>query len=171
MKHKRNYTFNFDGISFNKDDKRGMINNGEYKNGWISHNYISQCVKCSDGKWHIVGEHILKWVFFNGEIPEGYEIDHKNGDKQDNRLANLRCLTHFENCNNKNTKSNITKGLKKHFINNPKDKIRLSQQNKGKTPWNKGKTNVYSKETINKISNAAKIINKTRERNEKGQFI
>lgn len=171
MKHKRNYTFNFDGISFNENNKSGMINNGEYKKGWVSHNYINQYIRCSDGKSHIVGEHILKWVFFNGEIPEGYEIDHINGDKQDNTLSNLRCVTHFENCNNSKTKINITNSLKKHFENNPEDKIRLSQMNKGKTPWNKGKTDIYSKETLDKMSNAAIINNKKRTRNEKGQFI
>lgn len=171
MRKKRDYTFNFDGISFNENETRGMINNGEFKNGWLSHEYINQCIKCSDGKCHIVGEHILKWVFFNGEIPEGYEIDHINGNKQDNRLENLQCVTHPQNCNNKNTKINITNGLKKHFEDCPEDKLRLSQINKGKTPWNKGKTNIYSEETLLKMSNAAKDRNEHRERNEKGQFI
>ena len=171
MKHKRSYTFNFDGISFNENDKRGMINNGDHKNGWLSHKYINQCVRCSDGKYHIVGEHILKWVYYCGEIPEGCEIDHINGDKQDNRLENLRCVTHSQNCNNEKTKINITNSLKEYFKNNPEEKNRLSQQNKGKTPWNKGKTDIYSKETLDKMSNSAKIRNESRERNEKGQFI
>lgn len=171
MKKKRNYEFNFDGISFNENETRGMINNGEHKNGWLSHNYINQCIKCNDGKWHIVGEHILKWVFFNGEIPEGYEIDHINGNKQDNRLKNLRCVTHYQNCNNEKTKANITNGLKKHFEECPEDKLRLSKLHKGKIAWNKGKTNIFSDEALLKMSNAAKINNVKRDRNKKGQFI
>ena len=171
MSKKRNYTFDFEKIRFDKNEKRGMINNGNFKNGFLSHKYISQSIKCSDGVCRSVGEHILKWVFFNGEIPEGYEIDHKNGDKQDNRLENLRCVTHLENCNNESTKINITNALKKHFEENPEDKVRLSEINKGKTPWNKGKTNIYSEDALMKMSIAAKIKNKNRERNEKGQFI
>ncbi len=44
--------------------------------------------------------HRLVWEAFNGVIPEGYEIDHINGDRKDNRLCNLRLVTHKQNCNN-----------------------------------------------------------------------
>ena len=36
--------------------------------------------------------HRLVWKAFNGEIPEGYEIDHKDRDKNNNSLSNLRCV-------------------------------------------------------------------------------
>ena len=41
--------------------------------------------------------HRVIWVFFNGPIPAGLEINHKNGDKADNRLENLEAITHREN--------------------------------------------------------------------------
>jgi hypothetical protein len=41
--------------------------------------------------------HRLVWESFNGAIPEGYVVDHKNGDKKDNRLKNLQLLTWSEN--------------------------------------------------------------------------
>lgn len=44
--------------------------------------------------------HKAVWETFNGEIPAGYEIDHINTDRTDNRLDNLRCVTHKENINN-----------------------------------------------------------------------
>lgn len=44
--------------------------------------------------------HRLIWETFNGEIPEGYEIDHINTIRTDNRLENLRLVSHKENCNN-----------------------------------------------------------------------
>ena len=65
--------------------------------GYGRHWYI-----CTDGKGHQMAEHRAKWYFFNGDIPEGYEIDHiipiRNGGT--NKLSNLRMVTHKENCNN-----------------------------------------------------------------------
>jgi hypothetical protein len=34
--------------------------------------------------------HRVVWVLFNGEIPEGFEIDHKDGDALNNKISNLR---------------------------------------------------------------------------------
>jgi len=34
--------------------------------------------------------HRLAWVFINGEIPLGHQIDRRNGDTLDNRIENLR---------------------------------------------------------------------------------
>lgn len=39
-----------------------------------------------------VTEHILVWEKQNGEIPKGFHIHHKNGNKQDNRIENLECM-------------------------------------------------------------------------------
>lgn len=33
--------------------------------------------------------HVAAWEAANGPIPDGYQIHHVNGDKQDNRLGNL----------------------------------------------------------------------------------
>jgi len=33
--------------------------------------------------------HVIAWESVNGPVPDGYQIHHVNGDKQDNRLANL----------------------------------------------------------------------------------
>lgn len=44
--------------------------------------------------------HRLVWEAFKGEIPEGMEIDHKNGERYDNRLCNLSLCSHKDNCNN-----------------------------------------------------------------------
>jgi hypothetical protein len=35
---------------------------------------------------------------FLGECPEGYEVDHKNDLRSDNRASNLQYLTHRDNC-------------------------------------------------------------------------
>jgi len=42
--------------------------------------------------------HRLAWYLYYGREPrEGYEVDHINGDKGDNRIENLRELTHSQN--------------------------------------------------------------------------
>lgn len=41
--------------------------------------------------------HRLVWEAFNGPIPAGYEVDHKDNDPENNRLDNLQLLTHSEN--------------------------------------------------------------------------
>jgi len=41
--------------------------------------------------------HRLVWETFNGEIPKGYEIDHINAVRDDNRLENLQLLSHLDN--------------------------------------------------------------------------
>jgi hypothetical protein len=41
--------------------------------------------------------HRLVWVAFNGVIPEGYEVDHKDRDRSNNDLSNLQLLTRSDN--------------------------------------------------------------------------
>ena len=45
-----------------------------------------------------------------GDILEGCEIDHINGDTSDNRLENLRCVTRKENALNQKLPRNNTSG-------------------------------------------------------------
>ena len=41
--------------------------------------------------------HRLIWVWHNGPIPEGLQIDHINGVRNDNRIENLQLLTPRQN--------------------------------------------------------------------------
>ena len=45
--------------------------------------------------------HRVLWESAFGPIPEGMMIDHINGDKKDNRLENLRCVTNQQNAYNR----------------------------------------------------------------------
>lgn len=58
--------------------------------------------------------HRVVWEAFNGEIPEGYEVDHKNDCRDINRLSNLQLLTRKSN-------------MKKMFDRNPNIVYNLKQ--------------------------------------------
>lgn len=53
--------------------------------------------------------HRLVYETFNGEIPDGYVIDHIDANKENNSLNNLRCVTQKENCNNPLTKKHLSR--------------------------------------------------------------
>jgi hypothetical protein len=44
-----------------------------------------------------VRTHRLVWTLANGPIPEGLQVNHKDHDKQNNRLGNLELTTQSEN--------------------------------------------------------------------------
>lgn len=54
--------------------------------------------------------HKAAWAIVHGRWPE-FAIDHINGDKTDNRLANLRDVTGAENSRNQKRRSTNTSGL------------------------------------------------------------
>lgn len=49
-------------------------------------------------------EHRAVWEAAHGPIPTGYLVHHKNGDKHDNRLANLELMTPAEHSRHHNDK-------------------------------------------------------------------
>lgn len=55
--------------------------------------------------------HVWIWEELKGEIPDGYQIDHKNGIRTDCRLINLRCIPQKLNLRNTAKKSNNTSGV------------------------------------------------------------
>lgn len=73
---------------------------------------------CPQGYRHVqLGDsvyrcHRLVWVYFNGAIPDGSEIDHINRVRNDNRVANLRLANRSLNCGNKATKKKLPVGVK-----------------------------------------------------------
>lgn len=72
------------------------------------------------GKRHFA--HRLAWLMTHGRWPE-HQIDHINGDRADNRLANLREATHAENQQNKHTTRGNKTGFRGVFIHKPTGKF------------------------------------------------
>ena len=66
--------------------------NGNIDNG----NYTQLCLSLK-GKRKYIGAHRFIWECVNGDIPDGFEIDHINSVRDDNRIENLRCVTMAEN--------------------------------------------------------------------------
>lgn len=61
---------------------------------------------------HRVKAHQVIWVMTYGQLPEkGYEIDHINGVRSDNRLENLRAVSKHTNGKNQRLQSRNTTGV------------------------------------------------------------
>lgn len=106
---KKNYHADYTKYSFNSEDDWGDYYFGKYRKPWFNGNgYSQKNYLCTDGEWHTIGEHVAKWEYFNGNIPDGYQIDHiipvKNGGT--NKLSNLRLVTPKENSNNPISREN-----------------------------------------------------------------
>lgn len=100
--------------------------------------------KQKNGYMHVSinGKQVLMHRFvyeaFNGEIPEGYEIDHKNTVRDDNRLENLRIATPKENRNNPITKERYKTSNKGKVTPQLIEKLKSMFRQKTYTPRTKG---------------------------------
>lgn len=89
---KKNYTY---------DAERGgliSVRNGKLKDHMNHDGYLKFYVRM-DGKHIYITLHHAVWALCHGRFPVE-QIDHLNGDKQDNRIENLREVNASENCNN-----------------------------------------------------------------------
>lgn len=75
------------------------------------------------GKIYIVSR--IVWAMHHGEWPKEF-IDHINGDRKDNRIANLREATHTENCCNRGMEKRNKVGLKGVIKEKKSSKYRAS---------------------------------------------
>lgn len=86
--------------------KRNSIHIGDVAGSADAHGYI--CVMI-DGRSHKA--HRLIWLWLHGKWPTT-QIDHINGNRSDNREANLRLADNFQNSANRLRQKNNTSGYK-----------------------------------------------------------
>lgn len=75
--------------------------------GWM--NFCGYLVTTVRGKR--IGVHRIIWEMHHGEIPTGYEVDHINHVKHDNRIENLRLVDRSQQNKNKKIYINNTSGV------------------------------------------------------------
>lgn len=56
-----------------------------------SKGYLRVCLTVNGRQKHFMAHRIV-WVSVHGPVPKGFEIDHGNRDKADNRIANLESV-------------------------------------------------------------------------------
>lgn len=70
--------------------------------------------------------HRIIWEMFNGDVPEGYVIDHMDGNPANNHITNLRAVEEKYNSRNKKKQHNNTSGVvgvTAIFYKNPADVV------------------------------------------------
>lgn len=86
-------------------DQRGHIRAGANAGSRRPNGYLS--IKIRQRRYYA---HRLAWLYVYGEWPKD-QIDHINGVKDDNRIANLREATHAKNGQNRTKQSNNSSGF------------------------------------------------------------
>ncbi|HBV6026302.1 TPA: HNH endonuclease [Klebsiella aerogenes] len=97
------------GRLFHAKDKRGgrgvghvVVSAGAYADTCThSTNGYRQVSVTIDGRCRHIGAHRVAWILAHGVIPDGLQVDHINGIRDDNRLCNLRLVTNRENSHNR----------------------------------------------------------------------
>ena len=101
-------------VSFFTDGKRSALG---AMNAWNARHAGKPALKAKMSSGYFMGgifgrkylAHRVSWAIYSGEWPER-QIDHINGNRLDNRIANLRSVTHQENGKNRAIGTNNTSG-------------------------------------------------------------
>lgn len=112
-----------------RSGKAGRISAGS-RAGYISkYGYRIICIDYQD-----YFEHNLSWFFIFGEWPQdGYELDHINRKKDDNRISNLRLATRSQNNANSKIRSDNSSGVRGVYFDKSRKKYAVQVTKNGVT--------------------------------------
>lgn len=100
------YFYIQDGKILNK--KKRWRSYKDQESGFINHDgYVQICFR----KFKNIKGHRLAWCLYYGEWPPSdMQIDHKDGNRSNNRIENLRLISHSGNCQNSALRCDNTSG-------------------------------------------------------------
>lgn len=100
-----NYVANVNGDVFRTKDHIQILGSNQSS----GYNYLT--LTSNDGNTCYKMRHVFVYECFHGVVPNGYEIDHIDNNKQNNQLSNLQCLTIAEH-HKKTARTNPDMGQK-----------------------------------------------------------
>lgn len=103
----------------------GKIAGSKHVEGRTSYIYVSL-------KSKKYAAHRIIWEMVHGDIPDGLNIDHIDGDGTNNKISNLRLVTQSENCKNARLLSSSKTGVSGVTWYKPAGKYQVKIQVNGK---------------------------------------
>lgn len=106
------------GKLFWRRRSREMFANARVQGAWNVQRADKEAFTADNGNGHrksrifgvVLYAHRVVWAYVHGVWPDGV-IDHVNGDPSDNRICNLRVVTHAENMRNMRLSERNTSGV------------------------------------------------------------
>jgi hypothetical protein len=84
---------------FAYDSERGGLRRRSVARGAVRRDVCKRRTRTMRVDWVLYEEHRLVWLYHTGEWPDN-PIDHINGNPKDNRIENLRSVSHVVNMQN-----------------------------------------------------------------------
>ena len=87
------------GFTYDKENGRFISGRGNITGKTTKNGYRTMMLQ-KDHIDYTFCEHRCVWVWHNGEIPDGMEINHIDADRGNNRIENLELVNHSQNMRN-----------------------------------------------------------------------